>query len=52
MKAPDFSLTNVRTQETWSLTDAGDHAMMLTFWTSWCPDSINDKRLATKTAPL
>lgn len=41
-EAPNFSLKKVGEQSYWSLHDVENKIVMLTFWTSWCPDSIRD----------
>lgn len=39
----DFSLPQLSTNQTWQLSkEAAGRAVMLTFWTSWCPDSERD----------
>jgi peroxiredoxin len=40
--APDFSLPILNSDHSWSLADASKKVTMLTFWTSWCPDSQRD----------
>ncbi|WP_270179934.1 TlpA family protein disulfide reductase [Alkalihalobacillus sp. CinArs1] len=42
MKAPTFSLQEVRGDQTYSLTDYEGKPVMLTFWASWCPDCMKD----------
>ncbi|WP_096434925.1 TlpA disulfide reductase family protein [Alteribacter populi] len=42
MKAPEFTLINPMTNETVSLTDFDNKAVLITFWVSWCPDSKLD----------
>ncbi|MFC0559947.1 TlpA disulfide reductase family protein [Halalkalibacter alkalisediminis] len=40
-KAPVFILPSVKEGD-WTLEDATKKVTMLTFWTSWCPDSQRD----------
>ncbi|ARK30367.1 TlpA disulfide reductase family protein [Halalkalibacter krulwichiae] len=42
IKAPNFTLASVDAKTNWSLDDASKKVTMLTFWTSWCPDSQKD----------
>ncbi|MDQ0205976.1 TlpA family protein disulfide reductase [Alkalicoccobacillus murimartini] len=44
-QAPSFTLSSVQTKESWSLDQCMGQAVMLTFWTSWCPDSRVDLSL-------
>ncbi|WP_332693173.1 TlpA disulfide reductase family protein [Halalkalibacter lacteus] len=41
-QAPDFSLPTLNSENRWSLADASKKVTLLTFWTSWCPDSQRD----------
>ncbi|MFC0470228.1 TlpA disulfide reductase family protein [Halalkalibacter kiskunsagensis] len=41
-QAPYFSLPILNSEHSWSLADASKKVTMLTFWTSWCPDSKRD----------
>ncbi|WP_078553336.1 TlpA disulfide reductase family protein [Bacillus alkalicellulosilyticus] len=41
MKAPAFSLKDINDLEI-ALTDFKGKPVMITFWASWCPDSIKD----------
>ncbi|TSB46967.1 TlpA family protein disulfide reductase [Alkalicoccobacillus porphyridii] len=41
-KAPTFTLIHTQTKANWSLDQFAGKAVMLTFWTSWCPDSRVD----------
>lgn len=41
-KAPAFQLPHCLTREDWTLDQFNGKAIMLTFWTSWCPDSRVD----------
>ncbi|MCM2674387.1 TlpA family protein disulfide reductase [Alkalicoccobacillus plakortidis] len=43
--APSFTLQNDLTNESCSLQQFSGQAVMLTFWTSWCPDSRVDLAL-------
>ncbi len=39
----DFTLPLLQTNKRWNLRDeAAGRPVMLTFWTSWCPDSFRD----------
>ena len=39
----DSTLPQLSTNQTWQLSkEAAGRAVMLTFWTSWCPDSERD----------
>lgn len=40
--APPFTLRKVGADSTWSLQQAENKPVMLTFWTTWCPDSLRD----------
>ncbi len=42
MKAPDFKLKKMNNEEEVSLQSFKGKPIMLTFWTSWCPDSQKD----------
>ncbi|WP_100398602.1 TlpA disulfide reductase family protein [Bacillus sp. FJAT-44742] len=42
MKAPDFSLKNIQNGEFVKLESYKGKPVMLTFWASWCPDSVKD----------
>lgn len=42
MKAPTFSLQEVRSDKTYSLSDYLGQPVMLTFWASWCLDCMKD----------
>ncbi|MFK3936335.1 TlpA family protein disulfide reductase [Alkalihalobacillus sp. NPDC078783] len=44
-QAPTFSLEHALTNEEYSLSTYLGKAVMLTFWTSWCPDSRVDLAL-------
>ncbi|WP_181349557.1 TlpA disulfide reductase family protein [Thalassobacillus sp. CUG 92003] len=41
-QAPSFDLSYLNSDETFHLNDHIGHVIMLTFWTSWCPDSARD----------
>ncbi|WP_162232186.1 TlpA disulfide reductase family protein [Halalkalibacter wakoensis] len=41
-KAPEFSLPMVNSEKNWSLQNANKKVTMISFWTSWCPDSKRD----------
>ncbi|MDT8859950.1 TlpA family protein disulfide reductase [Alkalihalobacillus sp. MEB130] len=41
-QAPSFSLPLFNSTDEWSLEDATKKVTMLSFWTSWCPDSQRD----------
>ncbi|WP_142302863.1 TlpA disulfide reductase family protein [Bacillus sp. FJAT-45350] len=40
--ALDFTLKEIRTNEDVTLSSFKGKSIMLTFWTSWCPDSLQD----------
>ncbi|MFC7394333.1 TlpA disulfide reductase family protein [Scopulibacillus cellulosilyticus] len=42
MKAPNFELTDLQTQEKVKLSDFEGKPVMITFWVSWCPDCQKD----------
>ncbi|UOE92280.1 TlpA disulfide reductase family protein [Alkalihalobacillus sp. LMS39] len=42
MVAPPFSLHELHTNNVVSLADYKGKPVMLTFWASWCPDSMKD----------
>ncbi|MBM7646418.1 peroxiredoxin [Scopulibacillus daqui] len=42
MKAPDFELINLQTQETVNLSHYKGKPVMITFWVSWCSDCQKD----------
>ncbi|MBU8907314.1 TlpA disulfide reductase family protein [Desertibacillus haloalkaliphilus] len=42
MQAPPFTLREYHTDTYKSLSDYKGQAVMVTFWASWCPDSIRD----------
>lgn len=44
-QAPTFSLKHALTNEEYSLSSYLGKSVMLTFWTSWCPDSRVDLAL-------
>ncbi|MCL7745971.1 TlpA disulfide reductase family protein [Halalkalibacter alkaliphilus] len=41
-QAPDFTLPMARKDMEWSLEEATKKVTMISFWTSWCPDSQRD----------
>ncbi|GAE34621.1 peroxiredoxin family protein [Halalkalibacter akibai] len=41
-QAPMFSLPSQQDGSVWSLEKASSKITMITFWTSWCPDSQKD----------
>ncbi len=41
-RVSNFTLQQLDNDKVWSLHDATNRAVMLTFWTSWCPDSLRD----------
>ncbi|ADU30188.1 TlpA family protein disulfide reductase [Evansella cellulosilytica] len=45
MKAPNFSLKSLTSNESISLLDFENKPVLLTFWVSWCPDSQRDLQL-------
>jgi peroxiredoxin len=47
-QAPLFTLCSIKEGKEWSLTDAAKKVTMLTFWTSWCPDSQRDLQAKQK----
>ncbi|WP_347548937.1 TlpA disulfide reductase family protein [Pseudalkalibacillus hwajinpoensis] len=42
MKAPCFELKEIRSGDPVRLSDYTGKPVMLTFWTSWCPDCMQD----------
>ncbi|WP_100407266.1 TlpA disulfide reductase family protein [Bacillus solitudinis] len=42
MKAPTFTLPELQSNQRWSLESFENKKVMITFWTSWCPDSQKD----------
>ncbi|KHF40283.1 TlpA disulfide reductase family protein [Halalkalibacter okhensis] len=41
-QAPKFALPMVREENEWSFQKADKKVTMISFWTSWCPDSQRD----------
>ncbi|WP_332630203.1 TlpA disulfide reductase family protein [Halalkalibacter flavus] len=41
-QAPGFTLPMARKDMEWSLEEANKKVTMISFWTSWCPDSQRD----------
>ncbi|MFB5661729.1 TlpA disulfide reductase family protein [Alteribacillus sp. HJP-4] len=42
MNAPDFTLKEIESGKEWPLAAFKGKPLMITFWTSWCPDSAVD----------